>query len=158
MKVLDLSCDREHRFEGWFGSELDFQCQLERALLTCPVCDSKVVVRLPSAPRLNVSRAAAPASSQQLQDRPVESAKGDGTVDLQHQAQAKWLQAVHHVLQSTEDVGDRFPEEARRIHYGETKGRGIRGLASSEDAAALKEEGIEVASLPLPVALKGTMQ
>ncbi len=158
MKVLDLSCDREHRFEGWFGSELDFQSQLERALLSCPVCDSKVVVRLPSAPRLNVSGAVAPASAPQPDERPADGAPPTVTADSPQQVQAKWLRAVHQVLRNTEDVGDRFPEEARRIHYGETKERGIRGLASPEDARALKDEGIEVAALPLPVGLKGTLQ
>ena len=59
---------------------------------------------------------------------------------------------------NTEDVGDRFPEEARRIHYGETAERGIRGRASADDAEALREEGIEVVSVPVPVPLKGTVQ
>jgi hypothetical protein len=58
----------------------------------------------------------------------------------------------------TEDVGERFPEEARRIHYGEAEARGIRGKASAEDAQALREEGIEVVSLPMPAALKGPLQ
>lgn len=158
MKVLNLGCDREHRFEGWFGSELDFQAQRERALLTCPVCDSKVVVRLPSAPRLSVSRIAVSPPSQQPDERQVAATPSATAADPQLQAQAQWLRAVHQVLKNTEDVGDRFPEEARRIHYGETKGRGIRGLASAEDARALKEEGIEVAALPLPVGFKGTVQ
>ena len=64
--------------------------------------------------------------------------------------QSQWLRAVRQVMSSTEDVGDRFPEEARRIHYGEVEERGIRGRASSEDADALREEGIEVMALPLP--------
>jgi hypothetical protein len=62
------------------------------------------------------------------------------------------------MLDSTEDVGARFPEEARRIHYGEVEERGIRGQASREDAEALRDEGIEVVSVPLPAALKGTVQ
>ena len=69
--------------------------------------------------------------------------------------QAQWLQAVHQVLRNTEDVGERFPEEARRIHYGETAQRGIRGQASAEDRAALADEGIEVMALPVPASLKG---
>ena len=65
---------------------------------------------------------------------------------------------MREVLNRTEDVGDRFPEEARRIHYGETKERGIRGLASSEDADALRDEGIEVVAMELPEPLKGSVQ
>jgi hypothetical protein len=66
------------------------------------------------------------------------------------------MEAVAHVLKHTEDVGERFPEEARRIHYGESEARGIRGQASAEQRAELAEEGIEVMPLPVPEALKGT--
>ena len=69
--------------------------------------------------------------------------------------QAQWLQAVQQVLRETEDVGERFPEEARRIHYGESAQRGIRGQASAQERAALADEGIEVMALPVPAALKG---
>jgi hypothetical protein len=72
--------------------------------------------------------------------------------------QSQWLRAVRHVMKSTEDVGERFPEEARRIHYGEVEERGIRGRASRKDAEALREEGIEVMPLPIPDALKGPVQ
>jgi hypothetical protein len=72
-------------------------------------------------------------------------------VTLQH----LWVEAVKHVMARTEDVGERFPEEARRIHYGETESRGIRGQATPEQRAALEEEGIEVMALPVPPALKG---
>ena len=72
--------------------------------------------------------------------------------------QQHWLRAMRHVLESTEDVGERFPEEARRIHYGEVEQRGIRGRASREDADALRDEGIDVMVLPLPAALKGPVQ
>ena len=77
---------------------------------------------------------------------------------MQMTLQSQWLQVVRQVMSSTEDVGDRFAEEARRIHYGEVEERGIRGRASSEDAEALREEGIAVVALPLPDALKGPIQ
>ena len=146
MKVLNLRCSRDHRFEGWFSSDDDFVAQCERGLMACPMCDDTTISRLPSAPRLNVSslRGDAPAPS---------------AADLAHaRAQGQWLRAVRDVINRTEDVGDRFPEEARRIHYGEAKERGIRGRASTEDADALREEGIEVVSLPVPEPLKGTVQ
>ena len=72
--------------------------------------------------------------------------------------QSQWLRAVRQVLSTTEDVGERFPEEARRIHYGEVEERGIRGRASREDADALRAEGIEVMALALPDAVKGPVQ
>lgn len=146
MKVLNLRCSRDHRFEGWFSSDDDFVSQCERGLMACPMCDDTTISRLPSAPRLNVSSLRG--------DAPVPSA-----ADLaQARAQGQWLRAVRDVINRTEDVGDRFPEEARRIHYGEAKERGIRGRASTEDADALREEGIEVVSLPVPEPLKGTVQ
>jgi len=145
MKVLNLRCTNDHRFEGWFASEQDFQSQEAGALVQCPVCGDSHVVRLPSAPRLNVSK---------LRDEPVAPA----LPDPQAQRQSVWLRAVHQMLANTEDVGERFPEEARRIHYGEVEERGIRGQASPEDADALREEGIDVLALAVPAALKGPLQ
>jgi len=147
MKVLDLRCAEGHGFEGWFASEEDFSAQSASAAIACPMCGSTSVGRLPSAPRLNVSRHSAPAS-----------APGDAAAGMAMTLQSQWLRAVRHVMSSTEDVGDRFAEEARKIHYGEVVERGIRGRASSEDAEALRDEGIAVVALPLPDALKGPLQ
>ncbi len=147
MKVLNLRCSNDHRFEGWFASDDDFQSQGERALVMCPMCNDTSVFRLPSAPRLNVSK-----------QREVAPADASAPVPMQAQMQAHWLRAVRHMMKNTEDVGDRFPEEARRIHYGETQERGIRGRASAEDANALREEGIEVVAVALPEPLKGPLQ
>jgi hypothetical protein len=144
MKVLNLRCANGHVFEGWFASEDDFLDQNGRGLLECPLCADKVVTRLPSAPRLNLSGAREPAP-------PAPPAQA---ADLQ----AAWLQAVRRLVAETEDVGDRFPEEARRIHYGEVPQRGIRGQATPEQREALREEGIETYALPLPPALKGPVQ
>ncbi len=146
MKVLNLRCGQQHGYEGWFASEADFLSQQERALIACPLCGDTESVRMPSAPRLKVSRHAAPAEA------PAASASREVTL------QSQWLRAVRQVMSSTEDVGERFPEEARRIHYGEVEERGIRGRASAEDAAALREEGIEVMALPIPDAVKGPVQ
>jgi hypothetical protein len=146
MKVLDLRCANGHGFEGWFGSEDDFLDQNGRGLVECPMCADRVVTRLPSAPRLNLSGAREPAA----QPTKVEPAAAD--------AQALWMQVVRHAIENTDDVGERFAEEARRIHYGETEARGIRGVASTQERQALHEEGIEVMSLPIPPALKGPVQ
>ncbi len=146
MKVFDLHCSHGHAFEGWFASEADFLGQVERRLVACPVCDDSAVTRRPSAPRLNLSGAQAPAeTSAQTVARPA---------DLQ----ASWLQAVRELVERTEDVGERFAEEARRIHYGETPQRGIRGQATPEQREALREEGIETVAIPVPAALKQPLQ
>ena len=149
MKVLNLSCAQGHGFEGWFASEDDFLAQNGRGAVECPLCADRAVIRLPSAPRLNLSGAREPERA-----APAAAGAPPAAADLQ----ARWLQAVQHALRHTEDVGDRFPEEARRIHYGETHQRGIRGQASAEDRAALADEGIEVMTLPLPLlaAVKGS--
>ncbi|MEQ1682635.1 MAG: DUF1178 family protein [Burkholderiaceae bacterium] len=147
MKVLNLRCSNDHRFEGWFASDDDFQSQGERGLVTCPMCNDTSIFRLPSAPRLNVSK-----------QRDVATAEPGAPVPMQSQMQAHWLRAVRHMMKNTEDVGDRFPEEARRIHYGESEERGIRGRASPEDADALREEGIDVVAVALPEPLKGPVQ
>ena len=146
MKVLDLQCSHRHTFEGWFGSEDDFQDQLGRGLVECPYCGDTGVKKMLSAPRLNLGASEQPQSRQDVVATPDES------------MQAAWLKMVRHVLAHTEDVGERFPEEARRMHYGESQGRGIRGQASPQETEALLEEGIGVLPLPLPKALKQPLQ
>jgi len=144
MKVIDLRCVQGHRFEGWFASDDDLAAQRERGLLACPMCGDADVQRLPSAPRLNLSSS-----------RPAVTTLALPAPD---DPQAKWLRAMRKVMANTEDVGERFPEEARRIHYGEVPARGIRGQASASEAKSMADEGIEVMALPIPPALKGPVQ
>ena len=143
MKVLDLHCSHAHGFEGWFGSEDDFQSQLARGLVECPMCGDTAITKRLSAPRLNLG-----ASEPKRKDVVAPDAK----------LQAEWLQMVRKVMASTEDVGERFAEEARRIHYGEVEERAIRGQASREETLSLLDEGIGVLPLPVPKALKGPVQ
>lgn len=145
MKVLNLQCSHAHAFEGWFASEDDFQGQLARGLVECPLCGDAQVAKLPSAPRLNLG-AAEPAKKQEVAAAP------------NAQMQAAWMQLVKQVMANTEDVGERFAEEARKIHYGESEERGIRGQASREETESLLEEGIGVLPLPIPKGLKGPLQ
>jgi len=157
MKVLDLRCAHGHGFEGWFASEDDYASQQERGLVECPLCGDKSVDRLPSAPRLNfgatppTDRRPSSAGPSAPSGMPAPSAPSPEAVTLQNM----WVEAVKHVMERTEDVGERFSEEARRIHYGEAESRGIRGQATPEQRAELADEGIEVVSLPVPPALKG---
>jgi hypothetical protein len=157
MKVLNLRCSNGHGFEGWFASDDEFMEQNGSGLLQCPLCADKVVTRMPSAPRLNLSGAREAAPPQSAAEGNAGATASAGAVKP-HELQALWLQAVRHVLANTEDVGERFAEEARRIHYGEVAQRGIRGQVSAEQRDELVDEGIEIIALPLPRALDGPVQ
>lgn len=163
MKVLDLCCARGHRFEGWFGSDEDFSSQLGRGLVECPLCADRAVTRMPSAPRLNLSVRRDDRSHDQPRNPSAPTpaaapAESGGAAPSRPDMQALWLQAVRHLMAHTEDVGTRFAEEARRIHYGETAQRGIRGQTTDDERAALQDEGIEVMAIAVPQALKGPTQ
>ena len=151
MKVLNLQCSQGHGFEGWFASQDDYDAQRARGLVSCPVCNDSEVTKMLSAPRLNLGSgqpepAAAPAES-----TPVANASPG-------QLQAAWMQMVRHVMANTEDVGPKFAEEARKIHYGETEERQIRGQATREETEALLDEGIDIVPLPVPAGLKEPLQ
>ena len=154
MKVLDLQCEHQHEFEGWFGSEEDFQTQLARQLVQCPVCASMAISKRLSAPRLNLSgaRELVPVAPNAPADQ------GQATNLNPSDLQAAWLKMVRHVMTHTVDVGDKFAEEARKIHYGETEQKQIRGQVSAQETRELLEEGIPVMPLPIPEALKGPLQ
>lgn len=149
MKVLNLRCANGHGFEGWFASEDDYMDQNGRGLVECPLCADKVITRMPSAPRLNLSGAREPATPVAAQ-----APQAPQPADLQ----AAFMKAVREMMHRTEDVGTRFAEEARRIHYGESPERGIRGKASPEEREELRDEGIETFALPIPPGLEGPMQ
>ena len=140
MKVLDLQCSHHHSFEGWFASQDDFENQLARGLVACPMCADTTITKKLSAPRLNLSA-------------PQEAANVEPA-----QLEAALMKAVRQVVANTEDVGESFPEEARKMHYGETAARNIRGQATPEQTEALIDEGIAVVPLPMPEAFKGPLQ
>ncbi|MBI1394996.1 MAG: DUF1178 family protein [Betaproteobacteria bacterium] len=140
MIVYDLICAAEHRFEAWFASAEDFEQQAGTPMLTCPLCGSDEVRRVPAGIHVakHGHRENAPAPP-----------PDHGHVAAFSDPKNVWA-ALRKILSSSENVGQRFPEEARRIHYGEAPKRSIRGEASSEEAQALRDEGIEVLSLPIP--------
>ena len=212
MKVLDLACQHGHGFEGWFGSEDDFQSQLARGLVQCPICDDAKITKKLSAPRLNISGAKRPegdagggegttdpsamgatskgsaAHAEQdatknialrAEDTPPTGLKGlENTAtaaNSEHplhalmrnpEFQAAYMEMAKEVLAKTDDVGNDFAREARKIHYGKDKDkqrdkntqRGIRGQASHGETMELLDEGIDIMPLPLPSALKNTLQ
>ena len=176
MKVLNLQCGQQHLFEGWFGSEEDFQSQLARGLVECPLCEDKGVVKMPSAPRLNFGGHTPPGTATEPASSPSPSSSATAASDAgvsteltttpdkpmqsapSPEQQAAFLNAVRHVLANTEDVGDRFANQARAMHYGDVEPRSIRGQTTQREAIELIEEGIDVMALPMPAALKETLQ
>ena len=138
MKVFDLICEAGHRFEGWFASAEQFADQRDTRGVRCPLCDSAEVSREPSAPRLNLGgEIVAPAVASNDMRR---------------------LAALRRAIAATEDVGERFAEEARRIHYSEAPPRAIRGVTTDDEHRALQDEGIETIRLPLPRIATETLQ
>ena len=172
MKVLDLQCSQGHSFEGWFGSQGDYDAQRARGLVTCPVCNDSEIVKKLSAPRLNLGHAAVAGKVSSNPSGPTDTGLQSPTdvpplptpnlssseVRSVQQLQAAMLHMVRHVMAHTEDVGPQFAEEARKIHYGEKEERSIRGQATREETEALIEEGIDVVPLPVPDHLKGPLQ
>jgi hypothetical protein len=175
MKVLDLKCAHQHVFEGWFASEDDFQTQLARGLVQCPMCGDAAVSKQLSAPRLNLGAAppalkAAPAQSSDAaasatgRELSISAPQAPGQAltapdkQTMQDMQSDWMKMVRQVMANTEDVGSNFAEVARQMHYGETEERSIRGQTSPQEAIALLEEGITVMPLPIPAALKEPLQ
>jgi hypothetical protein len=166
MIVFNLACSHQHLFEGWFASSEDFESQRERGLVECPICSDITIEKRLSAPRLNLG--ASPGPSRAAQDgaasaspqasRDLVLPAGVSNQALATEMQSAWMEMAKQVLANTEDVGSRFAEEARRMHYRETPERSIRGQATQGEAEALREEGIPVASFALPAALKGSLQ
>ena len=155
MKVLNLRCHAQHPFEGWFGSEADYQDQLARGLVACPMCGDTRIEKLLSAPRINLGATPpAPAPVATPAARAPAPVAMDPSMDAA--AHARFLRALREVVARSEDVGDRFADEARRMHHGDTEARQIRGRASMAETMELLEEGVPV--LPLPAALKETLQ
>ena len=154
LKVFNLRCANEHAFEGWFSSENDYDTQCERGLLACPMCGSDRVERLPSAPRLNLGAVESIAPNATSAPPRTQQA----VMPSAEQMQAIFMRMAREIVANTEDVGERFADEARRIHYHEAPERGIRGLTSRDEAEALADEGIRVMPVPFGDVLKEPLQ
>lgn len=146
MIVLDLCCDQDHRFEGWFGSAAAFASQHERGLVECPVCASRTVRRLPSAPYVQTRPTTPSVAAPPRADATPLPATTPPTVDAA--AAEMTLTLLRKLARNAENVGSRLPEEARRMHYGETPTRNIRGSASADEIGELLDEGIMLMPLP----------
>ncbi len=154
MKVLDLACAHGHVFEGWFGSEEDYLQQRGGGLLECPVCGDRTIDKRLSAPYVHTTRTAVAPSAQPG----VESEREVPVQPLPPEQQVRLLKALRALVRDSEDVGERFAEQARAMHHGEAPARSIRGVATPEQAVALWEEGVPVLPLPDTPLLKEPLQ
>ena len=154
MISFTLSCEHGHRFDGWFRGSDDFEDQRKRGLLSCPTCGSHAVDKALMAPQVSTARQrdAARLESIEAQSETTKVVATPPTAQVPEPVKAV-MEAVRTLRKKVEEVGDdvgnRFAEEARKIHYGEADERLIYGEASKEDAEALSDEGIEVAVLPV---------
>jgi hypothetical protein len=135
MIKFNLACDQRHDFEAWFSSSADFDDQQTKALVTCPVCGSTKVEKALMVPAVSTGRS---------QDKKQQKL----AADARQEVMSNIREMVNHVESNTEDVGTRFSEEARKMHYGESQARGIRGQASMDEVHELVDEGVEIVPIP----------
>jgi hypothetical protein len=147
-----LTCESGHAFDSWFPDSAAYDKQVKRRLVTCPICGSHKVEKALMAPRLartdkrDAPREPAPAPAASSGPEPAQQVAMMSPQEREFRAKLKELR--DHIVRNSDYVGQKFPEEARRMHYGESERRSIYGEASAEDAAALAEEGIEFHHLP----------
>jgi hypothetical protein len=169
-----LVCDQRHEFESWFTNSAAFDEQAARGLVACPICDSIKIEKALMTPRLARSDSA----HQETRDAPPRDAPGEAHQEAparqpaqagleaapnpasttapvammtpqEQELRRKLRELRDHLVKNAENVGAKFPEEARRMHYGETEHRSIYGVATAKDAEALHEEGIAFSALPV---------
>ena len=149
-----LVCEHGHDFESWFQDSSAFDKQAKRGMVTCPHCGTAKVEKAIMAPRLSASKrrktpAEAPAIAAPAPEKAQENANVAMISPQEHEFRAKLKELREHLTQNADNVGQKFPEEARKMHYGEIEHRSIYGEASPKDAKDLAEEGIEFHPLPI---------
>ena len=146
-----LICDKGHDFESWFADSAAFDRQKKRKLVACPVCGSSKVEKALMTPRIAGARKRP--AAEPVAETPTPAAAEPAPVAMispqEQEIRAKLKELRDHLVKNADDVGTKFPEEARKMHYGETEERSIFGEADLAEARALLEEGIDV--LPLPI-------
>jgi len=155
-----LVCNKHHQFESWFANSAAYDKQAKRGLVTCPLCGSAKVEKALMAPRL--ARTDTTPTRQAMAARPLPSSPKEAEPAAtqtqtpvamispqEQQLRQKLRELRDHLVKNAENVGPRFPEEARKMHYGEAEHRSIYGIASPKDAKELHEEGIEFSPLPV---------
>jgi hypothetical protein len=145
-----LRCEHDHTFESWFQSSSAYDQQVKRKLVSCPVCSSVKIEKAIMAPRIvgKKGREPAPAEVPAVAETPAAGAT-PLMLTQERELRAKLKELRDHVVKNADNVGDRFPNEARKMHYGEIEHRPIYGEASPEEAKSLIDEGVEVSPLPV---------
>ena len=150
-----LICDRKHEFESWFADSAAFDKQAKRKLVACPVCDSTKVEKAIMAPRVTAKKGRVPiempAPAPEVPAATPAPAPAPVAMisPIEQEFRAKLKELREHLVKNSDNVGEKFPEEARKMHYGETEHRSIFGVASPDEAKELLEEGIECHPLPV---------
>ncbi len=143
-----LRCERNHTFESWFQSSSAFDSQVKRKLVSCPICGSAKVDRAIMAPQI-VSRKDRKSTAPTPTPEATPAAQTPLMMAQERELRIKLKELRDHIIKNADNVGERFPNEARKMHYGEIEHRPIYGEASPEEARALVEEGVEVSPLPV---------
>ena len=145
MVIYDLLCSSHHQFEGWFRSGEDYLGQKEQGLLSCPICDSIDIKKIPTASYISTGK------PRQKTEEKQEPKDIKASIHQEVIPKALYDKFRQYLEKHTEDVGTQFAEEAKKIHYGEAERRNIRGQATIEEVVELREEGIEAVTLPKEV-------
>ena len=145
-----LRCERDHTFESWFQDSAAFDTQVKRKLVDCPVCGSVKIEKAIMAPQIvskkrREATVPAPAPAQPA----PEAASTPLMMAQERDLRAKLKELRDHIVKNADNVGERFPNEARKMHYGEIEHRPIYGEASPDEARSLIDEGVEVSPLPV---------
>jgi hypothetical protein len=151
-----LRCERDHTFESWFQDSAAYDQQVKRKLVSCPVCESVAIEKAIMAPRIVSKKGrerAEPAEQAAAPAAPAPAPAAPEATPLvmaqERELRAKLKELRDHIVKNADNVGDRFPNEARKMHYGEIEHRPIYGEASPEEAKSLIDEGVEVSPLPV---------
>jgi len=151
-----LRCERDHTFESWFQDSSAYDAQVKRKLVSCPVCTSVKIEKAIMAPRIVGKKGReraepVPAAPPTAASTPVEAPTASTPLMMaqERELRAKLKELRDHIVQNADNVGERFPNEARKMHYGDIEHRPIYGEASPEEARSLIDEGIEVSPLPV---------
>jgi hypothetical protein len=146
-----LQCDSGHAFESWFQDSSAYETQVKRKLVNCPACGSVKVEKAIMAPQIVSKNARRSGESVPTASTDVAAAPTSTPLLMteERELRAKLKELRDHIVKTADNVGDRFPNEARKMHYGDIEHRPIYGEASPDEARALVEEGVEVTPLPV---------
>ena len=148
----NLRCAKGHTFESWFQSSAAYESQEKRKLVSCPACGSVNVERAIMAPQIVTKKGRDPAMPAPVPAAPAEVTASESTPLLmaqERELRTKLKELRDHIVKNADNVGERFPNEARKMHYGDIEHRPIYGEASPEEARSLIDEGVEVSPLPV---------